>query len=191
MQRERQQMRKRERNALLGEKAAHPRIAFDRDGIERYGGPHQPEQRQIARAVALEALDDARQRPRIQVRGFGQFRQHDRFQARRAEHRTGVVERHDGHAPIRLCPHTRTTWPVTPAEPGCASQAMVWATSAGWPPWLIEFIRRPASRSASGIFAVICVSMKPGATALIVMRRAARYGAMPCTRPITPAFDAA
>ena len=35
-------------------------------------------------------------------------------------------------------------------------------------------MRRPASRIAIGIFAVICVSMKPGATALIVCPRAAR-----------------
>ncbi len=68
---------------------------------------------------------------------------------------------------------------------------MVCATSTGWPPWLIEFMRRPASRMVNGIFAVICVSIKPGATALIVMPRARRGGAMLCTRPITPAFEVA
>ena len=76
--------------------------------------------------------------------------------------------RSGAHAPIRLWPQTRTTLPLTPAEPGDASHATVSATSTGRPPWASEFIRRPASRMASGIAAVMRVSMKPGATALIV-----------------------
>ena len=52
-------------------------------------------------------------------------------------------------------------------------------------------MRRPASRSATGIFAVICVSMKPGATALIVAPCSASIGASASTMPITPAFDVA
>jgi hypothetical protein len=52
-------------------------------------------------------------------------------------------------------------------------------------------MRRPASRSASGIRAVIFVSMNPGATALIVCPRSCRRGASASTIPITPAFDVA
>ena len=55
----------------------------------------------------------------------------------------------------------------------------------------IEFIRRPASRMAKGIAAVIWVSMKPGATALIVTPCLANIGAVLCTIPMTPAFDSA
>ncbi len=52
-------------------------------------------------------------------------------------------------------------------------------------------MRRPASRSAIGILAVIRVSMKPGATALIVAPRSASTGASACTIPITPALEVA
>jgi hypothetical protein len=41
---------------------------------------------------------------------------------------------------------------------------------------------------ATGIAAVICVSMKPGATALMVAGRFATTGASASTRPITPAL---
>ena len=80
-------------------------------------------------------------------------------------------------------------FPVTPAEPGLANQAIVSATSTGSPPCARLFILRPASRVASGIAAVIYVSMNPGATALIVTPRLASAGAHDCTTPITPAFD--
>ncbi len=43
----------------------------------------------------------------------------------------------------------------------------------------------------TGIAAVIFVSMKPGATALIVCPFSASTGASVSTVPITPAFDAA
>ncbi len=52
-------------------------------------------------------------------------------------------------------------------------------------------MRRPASRMTTGTFAVICVSMKPGATALIVVPRSARTGASERTMPMTPALLAA
>src|SRR5690349_11680584 len=92
------------------------------------------------------------------------------------------------HAPIRLWPHTRTTLPLTPAEPGEANHATVSATSTGRPPCASEFIRRPASRVPIGIAAVIWVSMKPGATALIVAWRLASSPASSSTIPITPAL---
>ena len=40
-----------------------------------------------------------------------------------------------------------------------------------------------------GDVAVIWVSMKPGATALMVTQRAASIGAVLCTMPTTPALD--
>ena len=92
--------------------------------------------------------------------------------------------------PIRLWPQTRTTLPLTPPEAGLASQPIVSATSTGCPPCATEFIRRPASRVPSGIAAVIFVSMKPGATALIVWPRSASTGASDSTIPITPALEA-
>ena len=93
--------------------------------------------------------------------------------------------------PTRLWPHTRTTVPLRPPDAGLAYHAIVSATSTGSPPWARLFIRRPASRVAIGIAAVICVSMNPGATALIVTRLAPTSGAIASTMPITPAFDAA
>ncbi len=51
-------------------------------------------------------------------------------------------------------------------------------------------MRRPASRVPSGIAAVIFVSMKPGATALIVWPCSASTGASVSTMPITPALEA-
>jgi hypothetical protein len=80
--------------------------------------------------------------------------------------------------------------PLTAVEPGLAYHAMVSATSTGRPPWLIAFIRWPTSRVANGTAAVICVMMKPGATALIVMSSFSS-SASASTRPMTPAFDAA
>ena len=68
---------------------------------------------------------------------------------------------------------------------------MVSATSTGSPPWASEFMRRPASRVPIGIAAVISVSMKPGATALIVCPFSASTGASVSTVPITPALEAA
>ncbi|MNQ88807.1 hypothetical protein D3C85_1040880 [compost metagenome] len=53
------------------------------------------------------------------------------------------------------------------------------------------FIRRPASRMAKGMAAVICVSMKPGATALMVIPRHASCGAILRTAPIQAALDKA
>ncbi len=50
-------------------------------------------------------------------------------------------------------------------------------------------MRRPASRVAIGMAAVICVSMNPGATALMVTPRSASAGAHAWTSPITPAFE--
>src|ERR1700742_4029632 len=95
------------------------------------------------------------------------------------------------YAPSRLCPQTRTTLPLTPVVAGEANQAIVSATSTGSPPCESEERRRPASRGPIGIAAVILVSMKPGATALIVAFFLARAGAIDSTIPITPAFEAA
>src|SRR6185312_16207454 len=106
----------------------------------------------------------------------------------RGRHR-GQLDHH--YAPSRLWPQTRTTLPVTPSDPGDANHATVSATSAGRPPWDRLLMRRPASRRNSGILPVIAVSMKPGATALIVMPRAARSRASAWTTPITPAFEVA
>ncbi|MNF16073.1 hypothetical protein D3C80_2189390 [compost metagenome] len=53
------------------------------------------------------------------------------------------------------------------------------------------FIRRPASRMAKGMAAVIWVSMKPGATALMVIPCPASCGASRRTAPIQAAFDKA
>src|SRR5437879_13650692 len=74
---------------------------------------------------------------------------------------TGPAFELDGHAPRMLWPQTRITWPLTPAVPGCPSQATVSATSTGRPPWLRLLIRRPISRVANGIALVMAVSMKP------------------------------
>ena len=49
----------------------------------------------------------------------------------------------------------------------------------------------PGFAGPIGIAAVICVSMKPGATALIVAPRSASSGASASTIPITPAFEVA
>jgi hypothetical protein len=81
------------------------------------------------------------------------------------------------------------TFPLTPAEGGLANQAIVSATSIGSPPCWRLFILRPASRVAIGIAAVICVSMKPGATALIVHRRSASGKEYASTIPMIPAFE--
>ena len=44
--------------------------------------------------------------------------------------------------------------PLTAVEAGLAYQAMVSATSTGWPPWDSELSRRPTSRVAKGTAAV-------------------------------------
>src|SRR4051795_5344748 len=95
------------------------------------------------------------------------------------------------YAPSRVWPQTRTVLPLTPVEAGLANQAIVSATSTGSPPWERLGSRRPASRGPIGIAAVIWVSMKPGATALIVAFRGASSGAIASTIPITPALEAA
>src|SRR5438552_4632284 len=102
-----------------------------------------------------------------------------------------LLESRDGHAPRMLWPQTRMTWPLTPAVPGCPSQATVSATSTGRPPRLRLLIRRPIWRVANGIAFVMAVSMKPGATALIVMSRLAIAGASAWTMPMIPALLAA
>src|SRR5436190_1450910 len=94
----------------------------------------------------------------------------------------------DAHAPRMLWPQTRMTWPLTPADPGWPSQATVSATSTGSPPWLRLLMRRPISRVAKGIALVMAVSMKPGATALMVMSCFAITGASACTMPMMPAL---
>src|SRR5262249_2809182 len=127
----------------------------------------------------------------------------ERQQRRPGEHRrrgTGV-ERQDArravqrarfhHAPSRLWPQTRTMLPLTPAEAGAANPGIASATSRGRPPRDMLFLRRPASRTGIGIAAVILVSTKPGATALIVALRSASSGASASTMPITPAFEVA
>ena len=68
---------------------------------------------------------------------------------------------------------------------------MASATSPGRPPCCREFSRRATSRVANGILAVISVSMKPGATALMEPPCAPSSGAVARTMPITPPLDAA
>ena len=80
--------------------------------------------------------------------------------------------------------------PLTAVEPGERYQAIASATSTGSPPWLSAFIRWPISRVANGTAAVIWVTMKPGATALIVIPFS-RSPAKLSTSPMTPALDAA
>ena len=53
----------------------------------------------------------------------------------------------------------------------------------------VEFMRRPASPDGEGMAAVMAVSMKPGATALMVMPFA-DTGALLCTMPTTPPWTA-
>ena len=65
---------------------------------------------------------------------------------------------------------------------------MASATSTGWPPCDIEFMRRPASRMPSGMVLTISVSMKPGATTLAVMPSPATRSASAWIQPMTPAF---
>src|SRR5207247_7155955 len=122
--------------------------------------------------------------------GHGQRRVVERRADRAAQYGGPIQRSQPGHArelrhqaPSRLWPQTRTTLPVTPPDAGLASQAMVSATSIGRPPCDRLFIRRPASRIIIGIAAVIFVSMKPGATALIVMPCVAHVGAIDSTRP--------
>src|SRR5690554_4594478 len=57
--------------------------------------------------------------------------------------------------PISDCPHTLTTFPLTPPDAGLQYQAMVSATSTGRPPCDKLFMRRPASRKVMGMAAVI------------------------------------
>src|SRR5438552_4085617 len=102
-----------------------------------------------------------------------------------------LLEARQRHAPRMLWPQTRMIWPLTPAVPSRPSQATVSATSTGRPPWLRLLIRRPISRVANGIAFVMAVSMKPGATALIVMSRLAIAGASAWTMPMIPALLAA
>ncbi len=103
---------------------------------------------------------------------------------------SSVAGRH--HAPSRLWPQTRTTLPLTPVEAGLASQAIVSATSTGSPPWR-EAVHAPpgfADRDRHR-WRSSAVSMKPGATALIVAPRSASAGASASTMPITPALEVA
>src|SRR5699024_2620071 len=115
----------------------------------------------------------------------------ERGDAGRAVQQTDADVAH--HAPSCDWPQTRSTRPVTAALAGWANQAMVSATSTGWPPCCRELMRRPISRVATGILAVISASMNPGATALTVMPRAASRSSAPIARtsPTTPALEAA
>ena len=60
---------------------------------------------------------------------------------------------------------------LTDPLPGWPNHATASATSCGRPPWPSELMRRPASRKANGMCAVMLVSMNPGATALMLMPR--------------------
>src|SRR5690606_16875608 len=68
------------------------------------------------------------------------------------------------HFPTMFWPHTRRVSPRTPPASSLARKAIASATSTGSPPCCSEFTRRATSRVSGGIFAVISVSMKPGAT---------------------------
>ena len=60
---------------------------------------------------------------------------------------------------------------------------MVSATSSGLPPCDRLLVRRNTSRWTNGMRAVIAVSMNPGATALTVIPRSARSGAIAADQP--------
>ena len=91
------------------------------------------------------------------------------------------------YAPKTDCPHTRITLPLIASDAGDAKYAIVSATSMVSPPCCKEFSRRPTSRVTTGIAAVICVSMKPGATALTVIPWPAD-SENESTKPMTPAL---
>src|SRR5699024_7468146 len=92
---------------------------------------------------------------------------------------------------IPMPPSTHRTWPVMYAAPGPARKATASATSSGRPVRPAGTAPRAACLAASGMAAVISVSMKPGATALTVTPRAANSLARLLVRPISPALLAA
>src|SRR5690606_21964317 len=149
---------------------------------ERVGHP-EPAHARVLRDVAAVDGDVPGER------GVGQLAA---TRADGADRRLDVQRAEPRHqAPSMFWPSTRTTCPVTPAVAAWASQPTASATSTGSPPWRRLLMRRPTSRVASGIFAVIAVSMKPGAIALTVAPRGASCGASARTIPITPALLAA
>src|SRR5699024_2655910 len=95
------------------------------------------------------------------------------------------------HAPTMFCPHTRRVWPWMPRAPLDARKLMASATSIGWPPCCRLDSRLATCRVRVGIFAVISVSMNPGATALIDPPREAKSCAEAAVSPMTPAFEVA
>ena len=97
--------------------------------------------------------------------------------------RVAIVRRPAGSGRRRA-----TTLPETADEPGLAYQAMASATSIGWPPCDIEFMRRPASRMPSGMVLTMSVSMNPGAIALAVMPSLATRLLSAVIQPMTPAL---
>src|SRR5690606_30981572 len=98
---------------------------------------------------------------------------------------------HAAHFPTMFWPHTRRVSPWMPPASSLARKAIVSATSTGSPPCWSEFTRRAISRVSGGIFAVISVSMKPGATAFAVPPSGASRAASASTKAMTPAFEAA
>ncbi len=100
--------------AIREPEPAHAVVGREVTGIEAHLGQRKLEVREL---VAASPGQGSEQRLRVQLR-----------HARRA------VEPLDAHAPRMLWPHTRTTWPFTPPEPGLAIQAIASATSTGSPP---------------------------------------------------------
>ena len=92
--------------------------------------------------------------------------------------------------PEQVLAATRTTLPLTPPDAGLTrTRRSSRPRRPAGRPAASEFIRRPGlARRRPASPAVIAVSMKPGATALIVARRSASTGASASTVPITPAF---
>ncbi len=144
VQRESQHMRVGRGQRVAQGEAADPRVGGDLLGVGVDVGQGQLDLGDLLAAPRHKgeqrgAGDHRRRRPRV-----------ERQDAGRALECAG---RHQ--APSRLCPQTRTTLPLTPAEAGLANQAIVSATSTGRPPCDMLFIRRPASRIAIGIAPVI------------------------------------
>ncbi len=87
-------------------------------------------------------------------------------------------------------PSTVNTCPVMKPAASLARNSTESATSCGSPSRPNGIRWQTCSRISSPNAAVISVAMNPGATALTVMFRPARYRATVRVKPITPAFEA-
>src|SRR5699024_4920557 len=109
------------------------------------------------------------------------------------EQRAGI-ERKQGishHAPNLLCPHALRVCLLIPLAPLQERKLVSSATTIGQQRCYRLDRRRATCRVRVGIFAVMSVSMNPGATALIDPPREANSCAEAAVRPMTPAFEVA